>query len=141
MNSNQRRGSVETQTGSVVNAVLFARDHVKVAAFYRDTLGGVCTLSDIDHTVLNMGGFELVIHQIPGELATSMSTDKPPRRRERAAIKLCFSVDNVAISRSTAASLGGQVDDLPPQWASLGSSTYLGYDPEGNVFQVTQRPP
>jgi hypothetical protein len=30
------------------------------------------------------------------------------------------------------------VDDAPPEWAARDANFFLGYDPEGNVFGVSQ---
>jgi hypothetical protein len=34
--------------------------------------------------------------------------------------------------------LGGDIDGHPPSWAERGANFFLGYDPEGNVFGVSQ---
>lgn len=124
---------------SEVSAVLFARDHAKVAAFYREALGFTCTASDDEHSLLNCEGFDLIVHQIPKDILDQCKTEDVPRRRASSPIRLNFPVDNIESARSIAASFGGQVDDLPPPWASGDVNIYLGHDPEGNVFRVSQR--
>jgi predicted enzyme related to lactoylglutathione lyase len=118
----------------VVSAVLFARDLSKVAGFYREVFGVRASRSDTDHAVLDFGGFDLVIHQIPSHLVASAAVDSPPQRRERSAVRLDFPVSDIAHSRREANRFGGAIDDLPPPWAGGDTSFYLGYDAEGNVF-------
>lgn len=122
---------------SKVSAVLFVRDHVKVAAFYRDALGFARTAGDADHTALDCLGFELTIHQIPRRFLDESPSSGAPERRERSAIRLNFPMLDIAAARPRAASLGGKIDDAPPPWAARDANFFLGHDPEGNVFALT----
>ena len=124
---------------SSVRAVMFAKDLRKMAAFYAEALGMTCGNSDEHHAVLERGGFELVVHQIPHHIANGIEIAAPPLRREGGAVRLDYPVENVADSRSLAKSLGGDIDEAPPAWAGSDTNFYLGYDPEGNVFGVSQR--
>jgi len=124
---------------SEVSAVLFARDHAKVARFYREALGLVYTSGDDDHSVLNCSGFELVIHQIPKHVLKESNPAPATGRREHGRIRLNLPVDNMGVARSIATQLGGQVDDAPPGWALEDANFYLGHDPEGNVFKLSER--
>ena len=123
---------------STVSAVLFAKDQQRVTAFYRDALGLVSSSGDRDHSVLLCGSFELVVHQIPGNESGHV-TETAVQRREHAAIRLEFQVDNIAAARAKARSLGGRIDDAPPAWAPRHANYYLGHDPEGNVFKLSPR--
>ena len=122
-------------TSTMVAAVIYAKDHAGVAAFYRDVLGLMPRESDPDHTRLECGGFDLIVHRIPGN-STSTANVLPQQRRERGVIRLIFSVADVDACRVAAAALGGEIDNHPPPWAQPGSNLRLGHDPEGNVFQV-----
>lgn len=122
-----------------VSAVLFAEDHAKVATFYREALGLDFTTGDADHSVLSCDGFELVVHRIPGHHVTESGGGKGPARRAEGRIRLDFPVDSIAAARTKAAELGGAVDDAPPPWAPPDASFYLGHDPEGNVFKLSER--
>jgi predicted enzyme related to lactoylglutathione lyase len=121
-----------------VSAVLFVMHCDRVANFYIDVFGVRASRRDADHAVLNFAGFDLKIHQIPKELTAGISVDSPPARRERASLRLNLPVADLAVARSEANRLGGQIDDLPPAWADGDTSLYLGHDPEGNVFAVTR---
>lgn len=124
---------------SEVSAVLFAKDQARVAAFYREALGFICTASDEDHSVLNCRGFDLIVHQIPKHILDERDVEEVPRQRGNSAIRLNFPVDSIETARSFAASFGGHVDDSPPPWAPRDANIYLGHDPKGNVFKVSQR--
>ena len=120
----------------MVSAVLFARDHRIVSNFYVRALSARVTREDAEHADLDCGGFRLVVQRIPDAIAKAVVVTDPPRRRESGAVRLDFTIVDIAKSRSDARSLGGQIDDQPPPWAA-GVDFYLGYDPEGNVFGVT----
>ena len=123
-----------------VSAVLFVKDLKAVAAFYAQALGLNCTHSDAEHAVLNCRGFHLIVHQIPRHIADGIVIQQPPLRREEGAIRLTFPVESVAATRRLARSLGGEVDDTPPAWAAPGANVFLGHDPEGNVFKISEHP-
>lgn len=123
-----------------VSAVLFVKDLKRVSAFYAQALGMNCTHSDPHHAVLNCRGFNFIVHQIPPHLADEIVIEQPPRRRAEGALRLSFPVQNIAETRRLARSLGGDVDDAPPAWADPNANTFLGYDPEGNVFKISAHP-
>lgn len=119
----------------MVSAVLFAKDHRKVSNFYVQALSARVTREDAEHADLDCGGFRLVVQRIPDAIAKAVVVTDPPRRRESGAVRLDFTIRDIAKARSDARSLRGQIDDQPPPWAG-GVDFYLGYDPEGNVFGV-----
>jgi predicted enzyme related to lactoylglutathione lyase len=49
---------------------------------------------------------------------------------------LDFPVQSIDDSRRKALSLGGDIDDVPPNWAVGRTDFFFGYDPEGNQFGV-----
>ncbi|HTJ19490.1 MAG TPA: VOC family protein [Steroidobacteraceae bacterium] len=119
---------------SNVSAVLFAKNLRRVAAFYSQALGMTCTASDEHHWALDGYGFHLIVHQIPPHIADKVTIQHPPERRVWGAIRLNFPVPSIEDSRRAARSLGGELDDAPPEWADRNANFFLGYDPEGNVF-------
>jgi predicted enzyme related to lactoylglutathione lyase len=123
---------------SNVSAVLFAKDMRRVAAFYAQALGMTCSASDEDHWALDGHGFHLTVHQIATHIADKITIQQPPERRVWGAIRLNFPVQSIEASRRVARSLGGEVDDAPPEWADRTANFFLGYDPEGNVFGVSE---
>ncbi|HET7607870.1 MAG TPA: VOC family protein [Gammaproteobacteria bacterium] len=124
---------------SSVRGVLFVKDLVKAAAFYVGALGLTRVSGDKDHAVLRCDAFELVVQQIPREIAATIVIAEPPIRRVWGAIRLDFPVASVDESRRLARSLGGDVDAAPPPWAERDANLFFGYDPEGNQFGVSRR--
>jgi hypothetical protein len=122
-----------------VRAVLFVKDLEKVAAFYIGALALTRLSGDKDHVVLESDGFELVVHQIPKQIADTIVIAQPPIRRVWGAIRLDFPVGSIAGSRKLARALGGEIDDAPPAWADSTANFFFGHDPEGNQFGVSQR--
>ena len=122
-----------------VRAVLFAKDLEAVAAFYVGALALTRLSGDKDHAILECDGFELVVHQIPKQIADTIVIAEPPIRRVWGAIRLDFPVASIADSRKLARALGGEIDDAPPAWADAAANLYFGHDPEGNQFGVSQR--
>ena len=65
---------------------------------------------------------------------------QPPVRRTGSGARLDYPIESITDSRRLARSLGGDIDDTPPGWADPDTNFYLGNDPEGNVFGVSQKP-
>lgn len=126
------QGDSRMSQGSV-SAVLFAKDHQFVAEFYRRVVDASVSDQDEYHTLLDVQGFRLVIHQIPEGMSQEITIATPPQRREQGALRLDFTIPNIIERRAMARLLGGQIDDLPPPWAGADTSFFLGFDPEGNV--------
>ena len=126
---------------SMISAVLFVKDLQRVAAFYAGALGMTCRFSDEYHSVMNCAGFDLIVHQIPRHIADGITIENPPQRRVWGATRLDYPVPNIAASRRMAQSLGGGIDDAPPEWAEPNTNFFLGHDPEGNQFGVSERAP
>lgn len=123
---------------TIIRAVVFAKNLNRLTAFYSEALGMLSVTSDASHCVFRWSGFELIVHQIPAPIADSIAIERPPTRRVDGAIRLDFRVDSVDDARRLARSLGGDIDESPPPWAAQDASFYLGYDPEGNQFGVSQ---
>jgi len=117
-----------------VSAVLFAKRLGIVCEFYQTVFDVRVSRNDANHAVLDFGGFELMLYQIPAHLAVAVAVTSPPERREQTAIRLDYPVTDLARSRREAARLGGIIDELPPSWAGADTTFFLGHDPEGNVF-------
>jgi predicted enzyme related to lactoylglutathione lyase len=117
-----------------VSAVLFAKDARRVARFYVSVFGATMLAEDDYHAALDLGGFRLIVHQIPPHYAKDVEVRNPPLRRETGSIRLDYPVDDIVKARNAARDLGGQIDDAPPAWAVADSRFFLGFDPEGNVF-------
>lgn len=123
---------------SSVRAVLFAKDLTAIVTFYCDVLGMTRSSGDDSHSILELRGFDLIVHRIPEHVAQGIEIGQPPVRRAGSAMRLDYVVENLEHSRKLAKSLGGEIDESPPPWADAETSLRLGCDPEGNVFGVRQ---
>jgi predicted enzyme related to lactoylglutathione lyase len=116
--------------------VVFAKDMALLAHFYGEVMDMAEVHRDNDHVVLDDGGFQLVIHGIPKEIAAQILITTPPEVREDTPIKICLPVRSIERARKKAAPLGGKVGAKDKEWEARGFRACDGYDPEGNVFQV-----
>lgn len=119
-------------------AVLYAKNMDRVAAFYAAVLGVEPTGRDDEHVVLESPAFELVVRQIPSNLASTISIAAPPVRRAEAAVKLVFFVPSIARVRAVAEGRGGLLNGIEKEWVFHGRKVCDGLDPEGNVIQFRE---
>ncbi len=125
-------------TPELCRVILFAKDMRRMTAFYRDVLGLAPRETDepiAGWLVLQAGGCELALHQIPEPIAAGIEIDDPPQVRAGTPIKVCFTVDDVAKTWETLVARGVQM--LTPPAVEEGVMVRCdGVDPEGNVFQL-----
>jgi len=76
--------------------------------------------------------------RIPKRIADTIEIATPPEPREDTALKLVFSVEDIAHARERAAELGGAVNAMEREWEFEGARVCDGHDPEGNIFQLRQ---
>ncbi|MFN0180818.1 MAG: glyoxalase/bleomycin resistance/dioxygenase family protein [Gemmatimonadales bacterium] len=118
--------------------VVFAKKKAPVSAFYLQTLGLTTIESEPSHDLLRGPGIELVIHAIPAEYAADIAIATPPERREDAAFKPAFLVEDLEAVRRAALATGGFLEPKARAWR-MGNAVVLdGTDPEGNVVQFRQ---
>jgi len=93
-----------------------------------------------DHAILEVAGFQLVIHAVRGEPDPVPAGGGPVHVREDSYVKLCLPVASIAAARAVAASLGGAVQPPDKEWLATerGFRACDGHDPEGNVVQVRE---
>ncbi len=89
-------------------AVLYAKNVVRVSAFYVEAAALELVHSEEDHVVLESPVFQLVIVAIPERLAASIEVASPPIRRESTPLKLVFPVQSIQVARTKAASLAAK---------------------------------
>jgi predicted enzyme related to lactoylglutathione lyase len=119
-------------------AVLYAKDHNRVCAFYAGVLGLTVDHADEEYAVLESPLFQLVILAVPTSIAASIEIADPPHRREDTPIKLVFFVPSISAARSAAAHLGGELNPAAREWDFQGQRVCDGHDPEGNVIQFRE---
>ena len=117
-------------------ALIYAKDLPRLSHFYRQLLGMDLLLADDEHQVLESADIQLIVHAIPPAIAAGIAIAEPPAPREETAMKLFFSVPDLAGAAATMARLGGRL--FEPAWAGPGFAVRNGCDPEGNVFQLRQ---
>jgi catechol 2,3-dioxygenase-like lactoylglutathione lyase family enzyme len=118
--------------------VLFVKDLARMRAFYQDALG----LTPVSGTAaegwlrLDAGGTVLALHALPPHVAAKVTITDPPRIRDDTAIKFTFQVEDVERAREAFAARGARMGET----RRFGSLVFCdGVDPEGNVFQISNR--
>jgi hypothetical protein len=118
--------------------VIFAKNKVRVSAFYRSTLDLVAFEEASSHDVLRGHGLEVVIHTIPRKIAAEITITQPPQVRENTPIKPTFVVVSLEAVRAAAQATGGFLKPVEGAWHFRGATVLDGHDPEGNVVQFKQ---
>jgi catechol 2,3-dioxygenase-like lactoylglutathione lyase family enzyme len=119
-------------------AIVFAKDVARLRTFYETTLGlrVVDATPEGDWVRLDAGGAGLALHGIPKGVAKGIVIDDPPRAREAAPIKLAFHADDPEAERARLVERGVTMRSV----RRFGTVVFCdGLDPEGNVFQITNR--
>lgn len=115
---------------------VYAKNIASLAHFYETVLGMTRMHATTDIVVLQLQDIQLIVHQIPAHIASTIDISTPPQRRENSALKFFFTVDSIAGARKAANDLGGEV--FNEQWQGPGFTVCNAMDPEGNVFQVRE---
>jgi len=116
-------------------AVLYAKDMGRMSAFYALALGLTKSGEDEEHVHLAAESLDLVVRQIPRDLATAIRIASPPVRREDTPVKLVFYAPDLTCVREAIAAYGGALDDSSKPWSFDGCEVRDAIDPEGNVIQ------
>ena len=119
-------------------AVIYAKDIASVSRFYAEIAGLAVSHQESGFIVLESPGFQLVVVAIPAHIAAQVQVASPPERREDTAVKLIFLVPSIAAARSTAARLGGALNEAGREWQFQSYRVCDGNDPEGNVIQFRE---
>ena len=119
-------------------AILFAKDVARLQNFYRDALRlVVCEAAPSgDWVRFEAGGASFALHAIPASIAARIVVDDPPRVRESTPLKLAFHADDPEAERERLVASGVTMRDVH-RFDDLVFCD--GVDPEGNVFQITNR--
>lgn len=117
-------------------AVVFVSDVPKMTQFYQELASMTLVHRDDQHAVLELEGFQLVLHELAGEPDSAAAPLGQPQVREKSPIKVCLPVESIAAARATAARLGGAIQPAANEWEARGVRACDGHDPEGNVLQV-----
>jgi predicted enzyme related to lactoylglutathione lyase len=126
-----------TQLG-LIGAVLYARDIGRLVEFYASITGIEPQTIEKGFATFGSRPAQFVIVRIPKHIADTIDIVTPPKPREDTALKLVFSVEDIAHARERAAELGGAVNAIEQEWKFEGAKVCDGYDTEGNIFQLRQ---
>jgi predicted enzyme related to lactoylglutathione lyase len=118
--------------------VVFVTDVQRVSAFYRELASMRVLLQDDAHCVMEIEGFQLVVHALRGEPAVLPNKEGHMPVRADSYVKLCLPVESVATARAVALKYGGAIKPPEHEWEARGFRACDGYDPEGNVIQVRE---
>ncbi len=120
-------------------AVIYAKDPLRLAAFYA-SVATIAQRSDHDgYSVVGDGPGRLIFVRIPDHIASRIEITTPPERRENTPIKLLLRVDDLASARERAQAQGGALAPADREWIFENDRVCDGHDPEGNVFQLHAR--
>lgn len=124
----------------VARVILFAKDMNAMLAFYEGILGleRLSSPEDSEDFVsLNAGGIQISLHKIPQRYARNIEITEPPIPREEVPMKVAFRVANVDEIRAKLESHGVEMRKVQKG----GTVCFCdGIDPEGNIFQISNRP-
>jgi extradiol dioxygenase family protein len=126
--------SKELAMARLRTALIFANDAERLAHFYGTGFGFPIAHSEPGWIVLDAGGCELGIHQIPQEYLKDCVITDPPRDRTNAPTKLCYDVEDFPAAMKRLEAAGARFGQ-PKPWD--GDSARDGIDPEGNVFRIS----
>jgi predicted enzyme related to lactoylglutathione lyase len=115
---------------------VYAKDLGRLASFYEQVVGMTRVHESPDLVVLEAQGVQLVVHQIPPQIAAGITIATPPVRRENAALKFFFTVRSLDVAHALTGRLGGVM--FQERWTSSSFVVQNAMDPEGNVFQVRE---
>ena len=123
----------------LARVILFVKDMDRLVAFYRDVLElePVSRAEDDENFVsLSAGGCQVSLHRIPSAIAESIVISDPPVRRASTPFKLSFYATDVEAARASLIERGALMGEM----VRFGELVLCdGLDPEGNVFQLTNR--
>jgi predicted enzyme related to lactoylglutathione lyase len=119
--------------------VLFVTDVPRQTQFYQSVASMALLQADAEHAVLELMGFQLVVHALRGVPDASADISGGAVPREDAYVKLCLPVQRIAAVRDMVTALGGSLRPPDSEWSARGFRACDGVDPEGNVFQLRER--
>jgi predicted enzyme related to lactoylglutathione lyase len=115
---------------------IYANEAERVAQFYEAVARMTRLHAKDELIVLQSPDIQLLVHQIPAEIARDIVITSPPARREGTALKFFFTVPDLDETRLLARNLGGEV--FSESWQGPGFMVCNAMDIEGNVFQVRE---
>jgi catechol-2,3-dioxygenase len=129
-------GAKDKEGHQLTSIVLWVEDLSIAKDFYQKLLSA--EILDESATFVRVASKhnEVLLHLVPEQYREGISL--PPRLREDAVIKPIFVVPSVNEARAAVAGLSGQVNPAGTEQVYAQSRYCDGFDPEGNVFQVSE---
>jgi hypothetical protein len=129
---------VEAAPAAQSGLVIYAKDVVTLAEFYRSVLALEIVERTDQHVVLQAGSVEVVVVQIPESIAASIEITRPPAVRVDTPLKPVFTVRSLIEVRSQVITNHGTLQPDRAGWKFRGAIVLDGCDREGNVIQFRQ---
>lgn len=117
--------------------VIYAIDLPRLAGFYRAAFDLAVAEGDDTYAVLVAEGLEVVIQRVPAWIADDLVVTDPPEVREDTPIKPVFRVDDLDAATARFVAAGGRTRPSETIWTFRGRTLLDGWDPEGNVVQLS----
>ncbi len=120
------------------SVVIFVASVPRMASFYEALAEMKRIVGDDEHVVLEVAGFQLVIHKLRGASASEDGDGRKVEPREDSYLKVCLPVRSIADARAIATAHGGHIKPSKSEWEARGFRACDGHDPEGNILQVRE---
>lgn len=124
----------------IARIILFAKNMDLMVSFYEDVLKLPRIAPPDDSAVFvsfDVGAAQLALHEIPQAHAQNIAISDPPVARGNTPIKLAFGAADVTRVCAELESRGAAMGPVQ-KFGSLHICD--GMDPEGNIFQISNRP-
>jgi hypothetical protein len=118
--------------------VIYAKDVEALAEFYRLVLTLEIVERNESFVLLQGGAVEIVVVQVPDDVAASIDITRPPKVRAGTPLKPMFTVQSLIDVRSRVFGNGGTLQPERAAWKFRGAIVLDGCDREGNVIQFRQ---
>ena len=119
-------------------AVLYAKDLEKLKAFYLAIGGELTDGIEGEFAAISNADTELIILQVPQNIASQIAIDDPPVVRSAIPLKAVFSTTSIANVLEKLPEIGGRPVPGMKQWKFRQYLVQDVVDAEGNVVQLWQ---
>lgn len=130
---------MSTSAPAPILSVVYAKDILKVAAFYQRTLSLSVLEQESNFIVVGNAAHEIAVVRMANSIAAKTHVSSPPDLREGTPIKCSFWVENLQHVKAEAEAAGGATRPITSAWSWRGQLHLDGNDPEGNIVQFRTR--
>lgn len=122
----------------MTSIVLWVEDLERAKEFYRNLLSASVADDSPTFVRVSSDSNEVLLHLVPEQYREGIAS--PPEIRELAVIKPVFAVTSISEARAAISGLGGKLYTSDTEQTYAGVKYCDGFDTEGNVIQVSERP-